>query len=583
MLDQHKIGNRIALYRREKGFTGERLAELLGVSAQAVSKWENGRSLPDTALLPAMAQVLGTSIDALLLPQEFIVLNAQYTDGLEPRDVTEAVRLQVRDNRLAVRADAAQLGATLDSPRLAVLTVKYQTPGGVFYAFAPQQELLVVELGDERLKAAQPFAVVGAYYGNRKAYQSALSKMRHYDYFRWREIHVDHERFPSSPGADEPEYLTLIYLNAKGIHVISCQEGGTLCYAPDRTELTRKDTSACVLAGIPPLQWEAGQDCTWAGAMHAALRYMGNDYSYEQIMGMSGACYRLAFTDVWDWSATDALVAFDYSGILFRAIGYQQQWAARVEKDDRSAERGRIMQDIARGKPVVAINLRIAPEWGVITGYREEGKTLLCRTYFDREYLDEAQDYLESDFWPFLIVHFGDKTERPSAQEVLMASLRALVDSFEAPANRGYFQGAQAYEKWMEGLGNAALWNTKASQEDVERRMAVNDAMLLNLTDARRCAAAYLQESAQLLAGGQIKVLTDAAAAYGGIARSLADLRVRLKAGEGAPLHYNDIQTRGIAASLRAEQVKLLTNALELERRIVQDIKRMLTEGSLQV
>lgn len=578
MLDQHKIGNRIALYRREKGLTGERFAELLGVSAQAVSKWENGRSLPDTALLPAMARVLGTSIDALLLPQELIVLGAQYTDGLEHLDVTEAVRLQVRDNRLVVRADAAQLGVTLDSPRLAVLTVKYRTPGGVFHAFALQQELLTVELEDERHKVTQPFEVVGAYYGNRQAHQSALIKMRHYDYFRWREIHVDHERFPSSPGADEPEYLTLIYLNSKGIHVISCQEGGTLCYAADRTELYRKDTSACVLAGIPPLQWEAGQECTWAGAIHAALQYMGENYSYEQIMGMSGACYRLAFTDVWDWSATDALVAFDYSSVLFRAIGYEQQWAARVEKDDRGAERRRIMENIAAGKPVVAINLRIAPEWGVITGYRDDGKTLLCRTYFDREYLNEAQDYLESDFWPFLIVHFGDKIERPSPIEILAASLRALVDSFEAPANRGYFQGAQAYEKWIAGLGNDALWNAVASKEDVERRMSVNDAMLLNLIDARRCAAAYLRESAAMLTDEQAKVLVDAATTYEGIAGNLADLRGQIKAGEGTPLHYNDIDTRGITAALRAEQIQLLTNALETERRIVQQVKLLLVK-----
>lgn len=49
-MDRTKIGKQITLLRKEHGYTQERLAELLNVSAQAVSKWENGRALPETAL-----------------------------------------------------------------------------------------------------------------------------------------------------------------------------------------------------------------------------------------------------------------------------------------------------------------------------------------------------------------------------------------------------------------------------------------------------------------------------------------------------------------------------------------------------
>ena len=51
-------------FRKEKGLTQEELAETVGVSAQAVSKWELG-SMPDAALLPAVADVLGVTIDEL--------------------------------------------------------------------------------------------------------------------------------------------------------------------------------------------------------------------------------------------------------------------------------------------------------------------------------------------------------------------------------------------------------------------------------------------------------------------------------------------------------------------------------------
>lgn len=59
-----EIGKKIAIYRKAKGYTQEQLGEMVGVSGQAVSKWEKG-GMPDTYLLPVIAKVLGVSIDAL--------------------------------------------------------------------------------------------------------------------------------------------------------------------------------------------------------------------------------------------------------------------------------------------------------------------------------------------------------------------------------------------------------------------------------------------------------------------------------------------------------------------------------------
>ena len=60
------IGNRIQKFRKEKGLTQEELAEKLGVSAQAVSKWENDASCPDISLLPQLCRILGITTDELL-------------------------------------------------------------------------------------------------------------------------------------------------------------------------------------------------------------------------------------------------------------------------------------------------------------------------------------------------------------------------------------------------------------------------------------------------------------------------------------------------------------------------------------
>ncbi|MDO4564349.1 MAG: helix-turn-helix domain-containing protein [Clostridia bacterium] len=64
--DAQSMGKRIAMLRKEKGWTQEQLAEKLGVSAQAVSKWENDVSCPDITLLPLLASTLGVTTDELL-------------------------------------------------------------------------------------------------------------------------------------------------------------------------------------------------------------------------------------------------------------------------------------------------------------------------------------------------------------------------------------------------------------------------------------------------------------------------------------------------------------------------------------
>ncbi|MBQ4428303.1 MAG: helix-turn-helix transcriptional regulator [Clostridia bacterium] len=58
------IGSNIARLRREMGLTQEQLGNLVSVSAQAVSKWENG-GMPDTELISAIADALHVTIDTL--------------------------------------------------------------------------------------------------------------------------------------------------------------------------------------------------------------------------------------------------------------------------------------------------------------------------------------------------------------------------------------------------------------------------------------------------------------------------------------------------------------------------------------
>ena len=104
------IGSVIAELRKEKNAKQEELADFVGVSAQAVSKWENGGA-PDSALLPQIADFFGVSIDALF-----------------GRSVTNYSGL---DAAIAKRIDDAPFGerlAVVDSMCVAMQTALFGEP-----------------------------------------------------------------------------------------------------------------------------------------------------------------------------------------------------------------------------------------------------------------------------------------------------------------------------------------------------------------------------------------------------------------------------------------------------------------------
>ena len=62
----YKVGNLIATLRSKKGLSQNELGAMLGVTNKAVSRWENGRGYPDTALLLKLAKILEITVDELL-------------------------------------------------------------------------------------------------------------------------------------------------------------------------------------------------------------------------------------------------------------------------------------------------------------------------------------------------------------------------------------------------------------------------------------------------------------------------------------------------------------------------------------
>ncbi len=78
MFEVKKMGEQIAHLRRRHSYTQEQLADELKVSPQAVSKWENGRAVPEAAILCELSRIFNCSVDRILDPSSSVLRNMDF-------------------------------------------------------------------------------------------------------------------------------------------------------------------------------------------------------------------------------------------------------------------------------------------------------------------------------------------------------------------------------------------------------------------------------------------------------------------------------------------------------------------------
>lgn len=97
-MDQEKIGRFIADCRKEKNLTQMQLAEKLNITDRAVSKWETGKSLPDSAIMIELCEILGITVNDLLNGEVVKVDN--YNKELEKTLIEMVKQKEENDKRL---------------------------------------------------------------------------------------------------------------------------------------------------------------------------------------------------------------------------------------------------------------------------------------------------------------------------------------------------------------------------------------------------------------------------------------------------------------------------------------------------
>lgn len=126
-----EIAQRLAELRRERGFSQESLAEQLGLSRQAVSKWERAESAPDMGNLIALADLYGVTLDELLRVSPEVEDDMRYeSQERAASSETQAAEAAEEAREAAERAEAAAVAVAAQEapPQKVVVEVNAPTP-----------------------------------------------------------------------------------------------------------------------------------------------------------------------------------------------------------------------------------------------------------------------------------------------------------------------------------------------------------------------------------------------------------------------------------------------------------------------
>ncbi|MBQ8639456.1 MAG: RNA polymerase subunit sigma-24 [Lachnospiraceae bacterium] len=264
-----------------------------------------------------------------------------------------------------------------------------------------------------------------------------------------------------------------------------------------------------ILYGVPKVAYGVDGCTPFPICVRSCAEYLGVRTSYTKIMAECGAAFRLVWdTSCWNGGNVDAVFTFDDPQKVFacgmRSINRTFRMLPRTQRTTKEEFISFIRSEIDGGNPVIALGIIGPPEACVITGYRNQGNTLMGWNVF-QEYPEhqssvtfETNGYFITDSWwenpdtCGLIATGTGEAASFSLKEVL----RNASEVLEGRMDNTLAKGLTAYDAWR----NALLRDRDFPEEPVfpilvERMMCHGDAMDC-LSDGRKHAAAYLRGQA---------------------------------------------------------------------------------------
>jgi len=269
----------------------------------------------------------------------------------------------------------------------------------------------------------------------------------------------------------------------------------------------KKTESSCVLYGVPKVYFgrEAdgeAQNLPFPMCLQAVLNYMGQNISYTEIMAYSGA----AFRQRWDrngWNIAAIDIRFTYTQhrapfeLAFKGAGRKFKISEKHMKSiDKNDAMALIKSEIDCGRPVIALGVVGPPEACIVTGYRNNGETLLGWSLFQDFWggctFDESGYFIKDNWWDTTetVMSIGEEIVSPTTDNDVLENALMLMTTGEIETYDGgdiFYGGQTAYEAWALALEDEYFQNNgEGEQIDAEKMLA-----------ERGYAAAYMHMMAE--------------------------------------------------------------------------------------
>ena len=191
-MDQIQIGKFIAEKRKEQGLTQLQLAERLGITDRAVSKWETGKSLPDASIMLALCAILKITVNDLLNGE--VVTMENYDKNVEKTLLEMVKQKEQADKRLLKMEIVIGVVSTLFMLAMIAVGIVFMILGNPLWTF-----LVPFIIGLAQFLVAMSFAIlieqVAGYYECQKCGHRYVPKYGSV----YMAMHVNRTRFMTCP------------------------------------------------------------------------------------------------------------------------------------------------------------------------------------------------------------------------------------------------------------------------------------------------------------------------------------------------------------------------------------------------
>ncbi|NLM61958.1 MAG: RNA polymerase subunit sigma-24 [Clostridiales bacterium] len=272
----------------------------------------------------------------------------------------------------------------------------------------------------------------------------------------------------------------------------------------------RATDGSVVLYGVPKVYYGAyGGVTPLPICVKAVANYMGIDLDYAEAIVNCGAAFRLTWNEkCWDGGNVDAIFSFDDPSKVYRcaieSLGYEFNMLGRSQSTEKSEFLDFIKARLDKGIPVIALGIIGPPEAGIITGYRDNGNTLLGWNLFQEvpEYagtigFDESGYYVTDKWWEnrdtVAVMSLGEAAGKKFTLKTVVENAIEVM----TPRRAGdHAKGGYAYDAWKRAILDESQFGKDMIRPLLaERIMCQADAMDC-LADGRNNAYEYFRKLA---------------------------------------------------------------------------------------